>query len=192
MSRKVLVVLFLALICGATAHAASFMEDVDRVIRLARLEGADASQFGPVRFAAMAAGPGATVRYPNGNVFTNYANQAGATLYYPNGKIATNYAMQTGATWYYSSGAIATNYMAQTGATWYYPSGQIITNYAGQTGATWYYPNGQILSNYMGQSGATWYYDNGTVMISSGPAFSANQLLDVPAILAQIMWGGTL
>lgn len=146
--------LLLLLTCAVSAHAGSFMEDVDFVIRLARLDSGDPSQFGPMRFAAMSASPGATVRYPNGNVFTNYAHQAGATLYYPNGQVATNYAMQTG--------------------------------------ATWYYPNGKVLTNYMGQSGATWYYDNGSVMVSSGPAFSASQLLDVPSILAQILWGGTL
>ena len=173
---RYITVAILILAAAAPLFADSFMEDVDRVIRLARLErggacGTGVDEFTGVHLAAMAASPGATVYYPNGQILTNYARQAGATLYYPNGKIATNYAMQTG-------------------ATWYYPNGKILTNYAGQVGATWYYANGSILCNYMGQAGATWYYENGSTMISSGPAFSAGQLLDVPAILAQIYWSG--
>lgn len=184
--------LLLLLTCAVSAQAGNFMQDVDAVIRLARLDNGDPSQFGPMRFAALSASEGATVRYPNGQVFTHYANREGATLYYPNGQVATHYAMRAGATWYYPGGKVATHYMGNSGATWYYPNGQVITHYAGQTGATWYYPNGKVLTHYMGNSGATWYYDNGSVMVSSGPAFSAGQLLDVPSILAQILWGGML
>jgi hypothetical protein len=185
----------LVLAVAAPLFADSFMEDVDRVIRMARLEaggacGSVADDFVGVHLAAMGASAGASVYYPNGKVLTNYARQAGATLYYPNGQVATNYAMQAGATWYYPNGQVATNYMGQPGGTWYYPNGRVLTNYAGQVGATWYHANGRVLCNYMGQAGATWYYENGNTMISSGPAFSAGQLLDVPAILAQIYWSG--
>lgn len=148
---------------------------------------------------------GDTVRYANGQVATNWANEEGATWYYPNGRTATNWAGEDDATWYYSNGNTASNWAIRPGSTWYYPNRATATNWAkesgvswyysgneritssaGNVGATWYWPNGKTISTSMGTSNS-WYRMDGTLWYSQGPRLTSSQLIDVPQIFLVYM-----